>query len=376
MSKRTTATAISRRSTRAGQMAPTQMGLTNRNEGKTRKRRDKGGVRGKRKPHPELLTRRRKLGELLNLVSRLLLRRRNWGSRKSCKLPRHSHRMLLLPSQRTSSTSELASRSSAPTTNQSRETMSTISILAQMSFSQKDQSRMKENSISILLVAVPLHRKRSPCLHRAMILWISSEEWTWMLSQRPQRKMLWTSLMRQPTLVCLTRLPMQTNLIRAHSTSVEMPSKIMIHFQLRLNQVLSLKLRLQKSQNSSQTLRSWAECSSQVSRSTGPWLRGFRTKCNTQTSTDNQCKINNKCMAQPCPNTAGSPSNNTDNTLSRRNNNSTKQDTITKGTSNSHNNSCKGSHLSMLLGKTHHSNNKIHNRQHRNQHLSTCSDWL
>ena len=77
MSKRTTATAISRRSTRAGQMAPTQMGLTNRNEGKTRKRRDKGGVRGKHKPLLELLTRRRKLGGLLNLVSRLLLRRRN-----------------------------------------------------------------------------------------------------------------------------------------------------------------------------------------------------------------------------------------------------------------------------------------------------------
>ena len=77
MSKRTTATAISRRSTRAGQMAPTQMGLTNRNEGKTRKRRGKGGVIGKRRPHLELLTRRRKLGGLLNLVSRLLLKRRN-----------------------------------------------------------------------------------------------------------------------------------------------------------------------------------------------------------------------------------------------------------------------------------------------------------
>jgi len=57
-------------------MAPTQLGLTNRNEGKRRKGRDKGGVIGKRRPHLEPLTRRRKLEELLNLVSRLLLRRR------------------------------------------------------------------------------------------------------------------------------------------------------------------------------------------------------------------------------------------------------------------------------------------------------------
>jgi len=171
-------------------MAPTQLGLTNRNEGKRRKGRDKGGVTGKRRPHLEPLTRRRKLEELLNLVSRLLLRRRKWGYRKSSLLQRHSHRMLLLSSQMTSSTSELASRSSAPTISQFREIMSTILILAQMSFSQKDQSRMRENSISILLVAVPLHRTRSPRPLRAMILWISSEESTWTLSQRPQRKML------------------------------------------------------------------------------------------------------------------------------------------------------------------------------------------
>lgn len=77
MSKKTTATATSRLSTRAGQMAPTQMGPTSRNAGKRRKRRGKGGVKGKHRPHQVLLTRRRKLGGLLNSVSRLLLRRRN-----------------------------------------------------------------------------------------------------------------------------------------------------------------------------------------------------------------------------------------------------------------------------------------------------------
>ena len=77
MNKRTTATATNRLSTKAGQMAPTQMGPTNRNEGKTRTRTDKGGVTGKPRLLLGLLTRRRKLGERLNSVSRLLLRRRN-----------------------------------------------------------------------------------------------------------------------------------------------------------------------------------------------------------------------------------------------------------------------------------------------------------
>jgi len=112
---------IASKSTTAQTTGPGQL---SKGEGKKRKERGLGGVRGKLNRPMKLLTRRRNLGEQSSWVSRLLPKRSKWGSSRSLERQELSHRILRPKRMTTSSTSEPASKNLELTiTDLCRETM-------------------------------------------------------------------------------------------------------------------------------------------------------------------------------------------------------------------------------------------------------------
>lgn len=177
----TTATAISRLSTRGSKVMESVVVLMIKREKKIKKRRDKGGVTGKHRLLVVPLTRKRSSGGFLSSVRRLLKKRKSSELKRLSPHPRLSPRTPLQQRLRMNSISEVVLKSSAPTTSQCKETMSMTLILGRTSFSPKPLKKLMANSISTSMAVELLPKKRRS--HRVVevvvwTLWISLEEST------------------------------------------------------------------------------------------------------------------------------------------------------------------------------------------------------